>query len=134
MNFHKDLLSMTQEVHYWERMRMSVPYIAMEINAQRDKYRVLRDNIIMVVRDYNKVLTALDKEERRLFHDRIRTLDRRIMPVGGRQKDREVRPRRFSLLLLFCFVLWFEHILCFVLCILNFALPIHAAVTGCVQA
>jgi dynein heavy chain len=26
------------------------------------------------------VLTALDREERRLFHDRIRHLDRRIVP------------------------------------------------------
>lgn len=48
MNFNKDLLAMGQEVHYWERMRMSIPYTAMEINAQRDKYRVLRDNILMV--------------------------------------------------------------------------------------
>lgn len=48
MNFHRDLLSMNQEVHFWERMRMPIPYIALEINAQRDKYRVLRDNILMV--------------------------------------------------------------------------------------
>lgn len=27
-----------------------------------------------------QILTALDKEERKLFHDRIRYLDRRIMP------------------------------------------------------
>eukprot|EP00983_Pelagomonas_calceolata_P000970 34033-Pelagomonas_calceolata.AAC.1 len=80
MNFHKDLLAMGQEVHYWERLRMPIPYIAMEINAQRDKYRVLRDNILMVVRDYNKILTTLDREERMLFNDRIRHLDRRIMP------------------------------------------------------
>jgi dynein heavy chain, axonemal len=33
-----------------------------------------------VVRDYNKILTALDREERRLFADRMRALDRRIMP------------------------------------------------------
>lgn len=46
---------MGQEVHYWERMRMPIPYIAMEINAQRDKYRVLRGNVLSVVRDYNKV-------------------------------------------------------------------------------
>jgi dynein heavy chain, axonemal len=55
MNFHKDLLAMSQEVHCWERMRMNIPYIAMEIQAQREKYRVLRDNVLMVVRDYNKV-------------------------------------------------------------------------------
>ena len=48
MNFHRDLLAMGQEVHHWERLRMPIPYIAMEINAQRDKYRVLRDNILMV--------------------------------------------------------------------------------------
>lgn len=27
-----------------------------------------------------QILTALDKEERRLFHDRMRYLDRRILP------------------------------------------------------
>ncbi|WIA13292.1 hypothetical protein OEZ85_006876 [Tetradesmus obliquus] len=68
------------EVQHWERLRMAVPYIAMEIQAQREKYRVLRDNMLMVVREYNKVLTALDPEERKLFSDRIRALDRRIMP------------------------------------------------------
>jgi dynein heavy chain len=36
--------------------------------------------LLQVVRDYNKILTTLDREERRLFHDRIRHLDRRIMP------------------------------------------------------
>lgn len=68
------------QVHYWERMRMNIPYVAMEINAQREKYRVLRDNMLTIVRDYNKILLALDREERRLFHDRIRLMDRRIMP------------------------------------------------------
>lgn len=57
MNFHKDLLAMSQEVHYWERMRMSIPYIAMEINAQREKYRILQENVLVVVRDYNQVIT-----------------------------------------------------------------------------
>ncbi|WIA33430.1 hypothetical protein OEZ86_006562 [Tetradesmus obliquus] len=80
MNFDRQLLAMSQEVQHWERLRMAVPYIAMEIQAQREKYRVLRDNMLMVVREYNKVLTALDPEERKLFSDRIRALDRRIMP------------------------------------------------------
>ncbi|CAD7695690.1 unnamed protein product, partial [Ostreobium quekettii] len=80
MNFHKDLLSMSLEVHHWERMRRGIPYIAMEIQAQKEKYRVLRENVLMVVRDYNKILMALDKEEKKLFHDRIRYLDRRIVP------------------------------------------------------
>eukprot|EP00879_Flechtneria_rotunda_P019356 GHRR01020328.1.p1 GENE.GHRR01020328.1~~GHRR01020328.1.p1 ORF type:complete len:1679 (+),score=578.13 GHRR01020328.1:143-5179(+) len=80
MNFNPQLLAMSQEVVHWERLRMAVPYIAMEIQAQREKYRVLRDNMLMVVREYNKVLVALDAEERKLFFDRIRALDRRILP------------------------------------------------------
>ena len=36
--------------------------------------------LAQVVRDYNKILTTLDREERMLFNDRIRHLDRRIMP------------------------------------------------------
>lgn len=55
MNYDKQLLSMSQEVQHWERLRMTVPYIAMEIQAQREKYRVLRDNMLMLVHDYNKV-------------------------------------------------------------------------------
>ena len=34
---------------------MNIPYIAMEINAQRERYRVLRVNVINIVRLYNKV-------------------------------------------------------------------------------
>jgi dynein heavy chain len=55
MNYDKQLLSMSQEVQHWERLRMAVPYIAMEIQAQREKYRVLRDKMLMLVHDYNKV-------------------------------------------------------------------------------
>lgn len=55
MNYDRQLLSMSQEVQHWERLRMAVPYIAMEIQAQREKYRVLRDNMLMLVHDYNKV-------------------------------------------------------------------------------
>lgn len=58
VNFHPELLAMSQEVHYWERMRMNIPYVAMEVQAQREKYRVLRDNMLTIVRDYNKVGAA----------------------------------------------------------------------------
>lgn len=55
MNYDRQLLSMSQEVQHWERLRMTVPYIAMEIQAQREKHRVLRDNVLILVHDYNKV-------------------------------------------------------------------------------
>ena len=35
---------------------MTIPYTAMEVNAQRERYRILRVNVTTVVRMYNKVL------------------------------------------------------------------------------
>jgi dynein heavy chain len=48
-------------------MRRPIPYIAMEIQAQREKYRVLIEKILHVVREYNKIIGALDKDDRKLF-------------------------------------------------------------------
>lgn len=55
------------QVFYWERMRRPIPYIAMEIQAQREKYRVLMEKILHVVREYNKIVGALDADDRKLF-------------------------------------------------------------------
>ena len=49
VNFSPALLSMSAEVVQWERLRMAVPYVAMEIQAQRDKYRSLREHALALV-------------------------------------------------------------------------------------
>jgi dynein heavy chain len=41
---------MSAEVVQWERLRLAVPYVAMEIQAQRDKYRALREHALALVR------------------------------------------------------------------------------------
>jgi len=43
------------QVNFWERLRLTIPYTAMEVNAQRERYRILRVNVQTVVRMYNKV-------------------------------------------------------------------------------
>lgn len=65
------------QVQYWERMRLPVPYVAMEVQAQRDKYRVLIDKVLSVVREYNAIIAAA-AADRRLFTDRLRHIDRRV--------------------------------------------------------
>jgi dynein heavy chain len=50
VNFASALLSMSAEVVHWERLRLAVPYVAMEIQAQRDKYRALREHALALVR------------------------------------------------------------------------------------
>ena len=47
------------QVNFWERLRMTIPYTAMEVNAQRERYRILRVNVMTVVRLYNKVRLLL---------------------------------------------------------------------------
>lgn len=80
VNFDKRIMATIREIFYWEKLRLTIPYHAMEINAAREKLRILQESVLSVVRDYNKILTALDRDERRLFGDRIRSVDRRIAP------------------------------------------------------
>ena len=42
--------------------------------------RVMREHVLRVVRDYNVIINALLPDERRLFHQHIRHLDRKISP------------------------------------------------------
>ena len=64
-------------MHFFERLRLPIPYIAMEIQAQREKYRVLVEKVLCVVREYNAIISAI-AGERRLFADRLRAIDRRV--------------------------------------------------------
>ena len=48
-------------MHYWERLHFEIPYVAMDISAHRERYRCLRENVMLVVRDYKgKVCLSID--------------------------------------------------------------------------
>ena len=78
-NFDKELLHLFTEVRFFERLHFQIPHRALEICSHKE-YRLLREEVLNVVRDYNKILEALDDEERRLFYDRITHLDKHISP------------------------------------------------------
>lgn len=85
-NFDRPLLNLFAEVHYWQYFNgeIQIPYMAHDICNQKEQLRVLREHVMLVVRDYNRILLDLTSTERRLFEDIIRKLDRRIQP--GLQK------------------------------------------------
>ncbi|KAG6966781.1 hypothetical protein JG688_00006600 [Phytophthora aleatoria] len=85
-NFDRPLLNLFAEVHYWQYFNgeIQIPYMAHDICNQKEQLRVLREHVMLVVRDYNRILLDLSSTERRLFEDIIRKLDRRIQP--GLQK------------------------------------------------
>eukprot|EP00919_Chromeraceae_sp_WS-2016_P005632 GHVR01013171.1.p1 GENE.GHVR01013171.1~~GHVR01013171.1.p1 ORF type:complete len:2258 (+),score=491.25 GHVR01013171.1:121-6894(+) len=83
LNFDRGVLRMLLEVYYWEKLQGSgivVPYGAHEMHLQREGLRILRLHVMRIVRDYNIIIEALTSDQRRLFNEHIRTLDKRIAP------------------------------------------------------
>lgn len=81
-NFDEDLLSLFSEVGYWEKFQgeFNIPYMAHDICNKKELLRVMRENVMLVVRAYNDLIRDVNAEEKRLFLDHIRRLDRRIAP------------------------------------------------------
>ena len=69
-------------MRFWDKFHgdFQTPYVAHEMSLQQNPLRVLRENVMLVVRDYNRIIDALSTEERRLFFEHLRRLDRKIAP------------------------------------------------------
>ena len=83
-NFDQKLVRIFAEVRHWEKfqgdMKFVIPYVAHDISNQQDKLQLVRQHVLQVVREYNAILESLGKDERKLFQEHIRRLDRRISP------------------------------------------------------
>lgn len=79
-NFDEDLMCLFSEVAYWEQFHgeFSIPYVAHDLCNKKEQLRVMRESVLFVVRSYNDIIRDITTEERRLFVDHIRKLDRRI--------------------------------------------------------
>jgi dynein heavy chain len=79
-NFDEDLISLFSEVSYWEKFQgeFTIPYVAHDLCNKKENLRIMRENVMLVVRAYNDIIRDLNADEKRLFLDHIRKLDRRI--------------------------------------------------------
>uniref|UniRef100_H2ZI79 Dynein axonemal heavy chain 2 n=1 Tax=Ciona savignyi TaxID=51511 RepID=H2ZI79_CIOSA len=80
INFDKSLLKLFNEIHYWERLMFEIPHYVNEVYLKREELRSLREHVLLVVRDYNRIISVLSPAERGLFKERIRSLDKKIHP------------------------------------------------------
>ncbi|XP_066267393.1 dynein axonemal heavy chain 2-like isoform X1 [Branchiostoma lanceolatum] len=80
INFDKSLLKLFNEIHHWEQLMFEIPHYAHEVYMKKEDLRGLREHVLLVVRDYNRIIAALSTEERGLFRERIRFLDKKIHP------------------------------------------------------
>ncbi|KAG1928324.1 dynein heavy chain 2, axonemal, partial [Pimephales promelas] len=53
INFNKTLLKLFNEIHYWERMLFEIPHYVSEVYQRKEELHNLRENVLLVVRDYN---------------------------------------------------------------------------------
>jgi dynein heavy chain len=79
-NFDEDLLALFNEVNHWEKFHgeYSIPYVAHDICNKRDLLRVMREVVMLVVRAYNDILNDIRPDEKRMFVDQLRKLDKRM--------------------------------------------------------
>jgi dynein heavy chain len=79
MNFDSSLLRLYREVESWESMHFNIPFAAMELTKNRDIIRVLRESVLGVVREYNDILNSMDDVETKIFAEKVRAVDRKIL-------------------------------------------------------
>uniref|UniRef100_A0A8C5L4X8 Dynein axonemal heavy chain 2 n=1 Tax=Jaculus jaculus TaxID=51337 RepID=A0A8C5L4X8_JACJA len=80
VNFDKTLLILFTEIDYWERLLFETPHYVMNVAERAEDLRVLRENLLLVARDYNRIIAMLSPDEQALFKERIRFLDKKIHP------------------------------------------------------
>ncbi|XP_065644391.1 dynein axonemal heavy chain 2 isoform X2 [Hydra vulgaris] len=80
IHFDRSLLKLFQEISYWEKLLFEIPHYAANVYSKREELRMLKENVLLVVCDYNKIVAMLNSEERALFKERIRFLDKKIQP------------------------------------------------------
>lgn len=80
LNFSTELLTMFEEVRFWQRLGFPIPHQVGDICTKEERLRVFRENVATVVRAYNGIISTLSSEDRSLFAQRIAFLDSKFLP------------------------------------------------------
>ncbi|XP_053425879.1 dynein axonemal heavy chain 2 isoform X5 [Nycticebus coucang] len=80
VNFDKSLMILFVEIDYWERLLFETPHYVVNVAERAEDLRILYENLLLVARDYNRIIAMLSPDEQALFKERIRFLDKKIHP------------------------------------------------------
>ncbi|VDM31109.1 unnamed protein product [Hydatigera taeniaeformis] len=78
--FPGSVLRLINELDHFVLMGIEVPHYAAEAHRRKSELRHLREIVLVMVREYNRILSILNPEEKALFHERIKMLDKKIAP------------------------------------------------------
>uniref|UniRef100_A0A3Q0KTZ4 Dynein axonemal heavy chain 2 n=1 Tax=Schistosoma mansoni TaxID=6183 RepID=A0A3Q0KTZ4_SCHMA len=79
-NFSGTTLKLLNELYYWNRLGYELPTNTNEAYRRRIELKYLHDIILIIVRDYNRIINSLNNDERALFKERIKLLDIKLIP------------------------------------------------------
>ncbi|VEL40765.1 unnamed protein product [Protopolystoma xenopodis] len=79
-NASSGLFRLLNELHYWIRLGSEVPHYAAEAQRRTLELHYLYQLCLVICRDYNRIMNLLNGEERLLFRERIKILDKKITP------------------------------------------------------
>eukprot|EP01022_Parablepharisma_sp_SALTPOND_P013750 TRINITY_DN1846_c1_g1_i1.p2 TRINITY_DN1846_c1_g1~~TRINITY_DN1846_c1_g1_i1.p2 ORF type:complete len:5107 (+),score=843.18 TRINITY_DN1846_c1_g1_i1:25620-40940(+) len=97
-NFDKDLQLLYAEVKYWGKLQYSEISIIspiLKIYKDRDDMRILKENVMLAVRDYNLIVQRLETEEKKLFAQHLTELYWKIMRNIDKYKWSNLQNHKF---------------------------------------
>jgi hypothetical protein len=83
-NFDSKLLKVIIEVQYWTKIQslgyITIPHNVSKLLGKKEQLRQLRENVMLIVRDYNTIMHTISDKEKLLFKEHLDLLDRTIEP------------------------------------------------------
>jgi len=75
-NFNTQLLKIMIEVQYWNKLQgaVTIPHALARLSGEQDRLRILRENVMLIVRDYNDIMMLINDTEQSLFEEHLVSL------------------------------------------------------------
>jgi len=81
-NFDKTLLKTLSEGTYWTKLQalgmVTVNHSITKLLAQKENLRTMRENVMIIVREYNRIIESITNEQKKMFKEHLRDLDKHI--------------------------------------------------------
>jgi dynein heavy chain len=67
------------EVQYWTKIQslgyITIPHTVSKLLGKKEQLRILRENVMLIVRDYNTIMHTISEKEKLLFKEHLVELD-----------------------------------------------------------
>ena len=81
-NFDKTLLKTLSEGTYWTKLQtlgmVTVNHAITKLLSQKENLRTMRENVMIIVREYNRIIESITPEQKKMFNEHLNELDRVI--------------------------------------------------------